>query len=77
MPLRSVAVVGAELRGAVCEERGAVLGERSLLRGDVCGEADGLRDPCEEGVAVARPLDVRCAERAGANANRTRKAMSR
>ena len=61
LPLLRSAVVVEELRGVVvvCEERGVVRGERSVLRGDVCGEEDGLRDPCEEGAAPARPLGAR------------------
>jgi len=78
VPLRSAADEGVELRGLTllgCEGRGCV---RSLLRGDVCGEAEGLRCPCEvgAGAAPARPLlGARCAKRDGANANRTRIAM--
>ena len=79
LPLLRSDVVVEELRGMVVvgEERGVVRGERSVFRGDVCGEEDGLRDPCEEGVAPARPLGTRCADRAGADANRTMKAMRR
>ena len=80
LPLLRSAVPEEE-RGvvAVCEERGVVRGERSMLRGDVCGEAEGLRCPplCEEGTAVARPLGERCAVRAVANPRRTKKAMRR